>query len=122
MRRLFTAFALVLLPGAAAAEFIGATCNFTRVCNNPMACQEIIYAMTVTQLADGAWVFRDDQGERPAVRLPEKPGKGIPAFASHAAFDGTAFLTLYSGGPALLVHHFEGPGFVYLNGSCELIQ
>lgn len=123
MRVILTIAMMVLggLPSVARAEFIGVTCNFTRVCNNFLACQDITYEMTVTQTGDG-WVFRDEDGERQAVRLPEMPGKGIPAFASHAAYDSTALLTVYSGGPALLVEHFEEPGFVSLNGSCDVIQ
>ena len=113
---------LTLLPSAGMAEIMGLTCTFTRVCNNFQACEDISYDLAIGQTQDG-WVFNDSDGERPAVKLPpSNDGKGIPAFASDASYDSTMLLTLYSGGPAMLVEHFEEPGFWSYNGSCDLMQ
>lgn len=112
---------LLLHASPASAELLGVECKFTRGCNNFLACNDIDYALTVARTSQG-WEFRDHRGARPAVRLPEVPGKGIPAFASQAAYDSTSLLTLYSGGPALLVEHFEEPGFWSLNGTCDVLR
>lgn len=113
--------AFALLPGLAQAELMGVTCNFTRACNNFLACEDVDYKLTVAPATDG-WVFRDDEGESPAFRMPETPGKGVVAFTSEASYDSTMMLVLYSGGPALLIDAFDEPGFFSLNGSCDVIQ
>ena len=92
-----------------------------RACNNFLACETVDYQLTVAATNTG-WVFRDEEGESPAFRMPETPGKGVVAFTSEASFNSTMMLVLYSGGPALLIDAFEEPGFFSLNGSCDLIQ
>ena len=120
---LFTsAVSLTLIPTIGHAELMGVTCNFTRICNNFLYCQDIDYELSVTPTQVG-WAFSDSDGERPAIRLPDsQDGKGIPAFASYASYHSTMLLTIYSGGAAMLVEHFDEPGFWSYEGSCDVIR